>query len=155
MEQLGLTESTTRHYREEGLSVILRRHYDSGTECYSDELVSQLIAERRSQYEQGIIDRTSYQNLRKAAAMLREFRQTGKITLERLPDWGRSELTPQFKSILNEFCSYVMWKGNLAENSISAAKSVAHICGREARLRHDDSGVTERPSGLRYDPAYI
>ncbi len=138
MEQLGLTESTVRHYREEGLSIILKRHYDSGTECYSDDLVSKLIAERRSQYEQGIIGRTSYQNLRKAASMLHEFRQTGKITLERLSDWGRRELTPQFKSVLNEFCVHVTRKGNLAENSISAVKSVAHIF----LLELEDYGVT-------------
>lgn len=138
MEQLGLTESTVRHYREEGLSVLLKRHYDSGIEHYSDELVSQAIEERRLQYEQGVVGRTSYQNLRKAAAILREFRLTGKITLERLPDWGQRELTPQFKSALNNFCMYVTERGKLAETSISAVKSVAHIF----LLELEDHGVT-------------
>lgn len=138
MEQLGLTESTVRHYREEGLSIILKRHYDSGTECYSNELVSQMIEERRLQYEQGVVNRTAYQNLRKAASMLCEFRQTGKITLERLPDWGRRELTPQFKSTLNNFCAHVTKSGNLAETSIGTVKSVAHIF----LLELEDYGVT-------------
>lgn len=92
MEQMGLSESTIRHYTEEGLAVILKKHYDSGTESYSDKLMSQLIEERRLQYEQGEVGRTTYQNLRKAAAMLQEFRLTGKITLERIPNWGRREV---------------------------------------------------------------
>lgn len=78
MEQLGLSENTVRHYTEEGLAVILKKHYDSGTESYSDKLISQLTEERRLQYEQGEVGRTTYQNLRKAAAMLQEFRLTGK-----------------------------------------------------------------------------
>lgn len=127
MEQLGLTESTVRHYREEGLSVLLKRHYDSGIEHYSDELVSQAIGERCLQYEQGLVGRTSYQNLRKAAAMIREFRQTGKITLGRLPDWGQRELAPHFRVTLGKFCAHITERGNLAETSIGAVKSVAHI----------------------------
>ena len=91
MEQLGLSESTVRHYTEEGLAVILKKHYDSGTESYSDKLISQLTEERRLQYVQGKICRTTYQNLRKAAAMLQEFRLTGKITLERIPNWESPE----------------------------------------------------------------
>ena len=45
MEQLGLSENTVRHYTEEGLAVILKKHYDSGTESYSDKLISQLTEE--------------------------------------------------------------------------------------------------------------
>ena len=69
MEQLGLSENTVRHYTEEGLAAILKKHYDSGTESYSDKLISQLTEERRLQYEQGKVGRTTYQNLRKAAVM--------------------------------------------------------------------------------------
>lgn len=137
MGELGLSESTIRHYRDEGLSVILKKHYDSGTECYSDDLVSQVTEEWRIQYEQGIIKRTAYQNLRKAASMLRELHQTGKITLEKLPDWGRRELIPKHKELLNKFSMYAAEKGNLGENSICAVKSVAHIF----LLKLEDHGV--------------
>lgn len=147
MEQLGLSKSTVRHYREEGLSVILKRHYDLGIECCSDELVSQVIEERRLQYEQGTIGRTSYQNLRKAAAMLQELRQTGKITLEKLPDWGRRELTPQYKTILNEFRTHVTTQSNWAENSISAVASVAHIF----LIELEDQGITSIETAAMID----
>ena len=68
MEQLGLSENTVRHYTEEGLAVILKKHYDSGTESYSDKLISQLTDERRLQYEQGEVGRTTYQDLSVAGA---------------------------------------------------------------------------------------
>ena len=137
MEQLGLSESTVRHYTEEGLTIILKKHYDSGTECYSDEIISQLTEKRRLEYEQGTIGRTSYQNLRKAASMLREFHQTGKITLEKVPDWGRRELTPQYKVILNKFRAHLTTQSNWAESSVSTVTSVAHVF----LLRLEDQGI--------------
>lgn len=127
MEQLGLSENTVRHYTEEGLAVILKKHYDSGTESYSDKLISQLTEERRLQYEQGEVGRTTYQNLRKAAAMLQEFRLTGKITLERIPNWGRREVIPQHKAILDKFSAHVTTQSNWAESSASTVTSVARV----------------------------
>ena len=127
MKQLGLSESTVRHYTEEGLAVILKKHYDSGTECYSDKLISQLTEERRLQYEQGVVGRTAYQHLRKAAAMLQEFHQTGKITLDRIPDWGRRRVIPQHKAILDKFRTHVTTQRNWAESSVSTVTSVAHV----------------------------
>ena len=127
MEQLGLSENTVRHYTEEGLAVILKKHYDSGTESYSDKLISQLTEERRLQYEQGEVGRTTYQNLRKAAAMLQEFRLTGKIMLERIPNLGRREVIPQHKAILDKFSAHVTTQSNWAESSVSTVTSVARV----------------------------
>ena len=138
MEQLGLSENTVRHYTEEGLAVILKKHYDSGTESYSDKLISQLTDERRLQYEQGEVGRTTYQNLRKAAAMLQEFRLTGKITLERIPNWGRREVIPQHKAILDKFSAHVTTQSNWAESSVSTVTSVARVF----LLELEDHGVS-------------
>lgn len=147
MEQMGLSESTIRHYTEEGLAVILKKHYDSGTESYSDKLMSQLIEERRLQYEQGMVGRTTYQNLRKAAAMLQEFRLTGKITLERIPNWGRREVIPQHKAILDKFSAYVTTQSNWAESSVSTVTSVAHVF----LLELEDHGVASVETVARMD----
>lgn len=141
MEQLGLSENTVRHYTEEGLAVILKKHYDSGTESYSDKLISQLTDERRLQYEQGEVGRTTYQNLRKAAAMLQEFRLTGKITLERIPNWGRREVIPQHKAILDKFSAHVTTQSNWAESSVSTVTSVARVF----LLELEDHGINKRP----------
>ena len=147
MEQMGLSESTIRHYTEEGLAVILKKHYDSGTENYSDKLMSQLIEERRLQYEQGEVGRTTYQNLRKAAAMLQKFRLTGKITPERIPNWGRREVIPQHKAILDKFSAHVTTQSNWAESSVSTVTSVAHVF----LLELEDHGVASVETVARMD----
>ena len=67
MLELGLTDATVGHYRNEGLAIILNRHYESGTDRFSGEILDQIVAEKRIQYEYGQIGRGSYQNLRKAA----------------------------------------------------------------------------------------
>ena len=147
IKQLGLSESTVRHYTDEGLAVILKKHYDSGTECYSDELISQLTEKRRMEYEQGMIGRTSYQNLRKAVSMLREFRQTGKITREKVPDWGRRELAPQHKMLLNKFRTHLAMQNNWAESSVGTVTSVARVF----LLGLEDEGVASIETAAMVD----
>ena len=71
MVELGLADATVRHYREEGLAVILKRHYEARTDHFSEDLLSRVITEKRTQYEQGETAKASYQNLRKAAHWLR------------------------------------------------------------------------------------
>lgn len=95
--------------------------------CAIHAFFDYVIEERRLQYEQGEVGRTTYQNLRKAAAMLQEFRLTGKITLERIPNWGRREVIPQHKAILDKFSAHVTTQSNWAESSVSTVTSVARV----------------------------
>ena len=81
MLELGLTDATVGHYRNEGLAIILNRHYEVGTEQFSEGILNQVVAEKRIQYEHGQTGRVSYQNLRKAAHWAQEMYQTGHITL--------------------------------------------------------------------------
>ena len=76
MLELGLTDATVGHYRNEGLAIILNRHYESGTDRFSGEILDQIVAEKRIQYEYGQIGRGSYQNLRKAAYWIQEMEVT-------------------------------------------------------------------------------
>jgi hypothetical protein len=87
--ELGLSEKTVNHYTDDGLSIILKRHYNAGTNRYSDEILDQIISERRLQYEQGLISRVPYQNLRKSIYLVREMHLTGGITLCKIPNWGQ------------------------------------------------------------------
>ena len=99
MLELGLTDATVGHYRNEGLAIILNRHYESGTDRFSGEILDQIVAEKRIQYEYGQIGRGSYQNLRKAAYWIQEMHQTGHITLAKVPNWGQRELVEPFNSL--------------------------------------------------------
>lgn len=121
MLELGLTDATVRHYREEGLAVILNRHYEARTEHFSESLLSQIITEKRTQYEQGQTARTSYQNLRKAAHWLREMHLTGNISLGKMPNWGQREPVEPYRTLLDEFC--VDAKHTMAETSLKVARS--------------------------------
>lgn len=116
----GLSDATVGHYSTEGLAVILNRHYEIGTEQYSEEIVSKVVEEKRHQYEQGLVTRISYQNLRKAAYLVKEMRNTGRITLKKLPDWGQREPIPCFSKLLDEFCRSME---GAAKSTVKAARS--------------------------------
>ena len=121
MSELGLSEKTVKHYAEDGLVIILNRHYDAGTDRYSDEILDRIVGERRFQYEQGHISRVPYQNLRKSACWVREMHLTGDITLGKIPNWGERKPVESFQTLLDEFC--VSAKHAMAKTSLKAAKS--------------------------------
>lgn len=123
MLELGLTDATVGHYRKEGLAMILNRHYEVGTEQFSEEILNQVVAEKRTQYEHAQIGRVSYQNLRKAAYWVREMYQTGHITLAKVPNWGQRKPVEPFNSLLSEFCTRTRQSENMAETSLNVARS--------------------------------
>ena len=125
MLELGLTDATVGHYRNEGLAIILNRHYESGTDRFSGEILDQIVAEKRIQYEYGQIGRGSYQNLRKAAYWIQEMHQTGHITLAKVPNWGQRELVEPFNSLLREFCTHTKQSESMAETTRNVARSAA------------------------------
>lgn len=121
MVELGLTDATVRHYQEEGLAVILKRHYEARTEHFCEDLLSQIITEKRTQYEQGQTARASYQNLRKAAHWLREMHLTGNITLGKIPNWGQREPVEPFQTLLEKFS--LSTERNMAKTTLKVARS--------------------------------
>ena len=123
MLELGLSDATVGHYTDEGLAVILNRHYEVGTEQLSEEILNQVVAEKRIQYEHGQTGRTSYQNLRKAVYWLREMHQTNHITLAAVPNWGQREPVAPFNALLLDFC--VEAKPSMATTSLKVAKSAS------------------------------
>ncbi len=121
MSELGLSETTVRHYTNEGLNIILKQHYNAGTNRFSDEILDRIVYEKRVQYEQGQITRTPFQNLRKAAYWIREMHLTGSITQGYIPSWGQRESVEPFKKLLEKFS--VCAKHTMAEASRNVARS--------------------------------
>lgn len=105
MSKLGLSEKTVKNYTGDGLSVILNRHYNAGTDRYSDAIMNQIVGERRFQYEQGKISRSLYQDLRKSAYWVREMYLTGDIMQCKIPNWGQREPIVAFQTLLDDFCA--------------------------------------------------
>ena len=121
MFELGLSEATVRHYTDDGLTIILNRHYDTGTNRFSEEILDQIVYARRSQYEAGQISRVLYQNLRKSAYWVREMHLTGSITQRKIPNWGQREPVEPFQKLLEKFC--VCAEHTMAETSLNVARS--------------------------------
>lgn len=139
-----LAQSTVRHYTNEGLSIVLRKHTERGLETYSEALVSELVADIRLKYEQGKISESIYKNLRKSSFLLSEMHQTGAITLFKLPRWGLREPTPEFAKLLNHFCDNANRTGIIARSTVKAAKSAIRTLffELEARGLQSFDGVT-------------
>ena len=134
----GLSSATLKHYTCEGLAVIVRKHDEVGTELYSDHLVRQMVAAKRSQYEQGATDRGSYQNLRKAAYLMDKMYETGKFVLDYVPAWELREPSAEFGRLVNDFCGYASRNGLLAESTIGSVKSAV----RQFIFALEDAGIT-------------
>lgn len=111
----------SRAVHKGGLVIILDRHYDAGTDRYSDKILDRLVGERRLQYEQGQTTRALYQNLRKSAYWLREMHRTGNITVGRIPNWGQREPVEPFQTLLKEFS--VSAERTMAKTSLKVARS--------------------------------
>lgn len=122
MLELGLTGATVGHYRDEGLSIILRRHKEAGLDRFSETLLEQLVLEKRLQYESGQTARTSWQNLRKAAYWVQEMHKTGSITAKPVPNWGQRELAAPFEELVQRFCIDT-GRNSMTESSLRVAKS--------------------------------
>lgn len=140
----GLTKRTVKHYTAEGMTVILRRHIEQGLAHYSESLASDMVAEMRSKYEQGLTSRVSYQNLRKASFLLAEMHRIGDITLCKVPDWGQREPAPEFAALLSHFCDNANRTGILAGSTIKTARSAIRtfFFELEARGRISFDGIT-------------
>jgi integrase/recombinase XerD len=123
LHKMGLTQNTIRHYTTEGLTVILRKHIRLGLKHYSEPLVSEMVSEIRIRYEQKLTSRVSYQNLRKASALLSEMHQTGRITFSVVSNWGLQEPSPEFSKLLQHFCENANHTGILAKSTVKTAKS--------------------------------
>jgi site-specific recombinase XerD len=140
----GLTKHTVRHYTDEGMSVILRKHTEQGLTHYSEALASDAVAEIRSRYEQGLAARVAYQNLRKASFWLDEMHRTGSITFDKIPAWGLRQPALRFSSLLQHFCDNANRTGILAKSSVKTVRSAIRtfFFALEARGWQSFDGVT-------------
>lgn len=143
----GLTKRTVQHYTAEGMTVILRRHIEQGLVHYSEPLSTEMVAEIRHKYEQGLTSRVSYQNLRKASFLLTKMHQTKGITFNKVPYWGQREPAPEYAALLLHFCNNANRTGILAGSTVKAARSAIRTFFFElegnGRMSFDSITLTE------------
>lgn len=120
---LNYSEKTIMHYTSEGLSVILNAHYKQGLTNISEQLITELVADKRKCYENGTTSRVLYQDLRKAAYLIFELHSTGKIIPRKITNWDFKQLSPKYTQLLNEFCENAKRMGILSASTIKSSRS--------------------------------
>ena len=121
--EAGYTENSIRHYTSEGLTVILRKHYEAGTEIYSEKLTHDIVCAKRSDCENGKTSRQQYQNLRKAAFFITSFVKNGTIDLSRMSPWNLTSLSKNFEKQLASFCNLMLSEHYLKLSSVNTVRS--------------------------------
>jgi site-specific recombinase XerD len=126
------------------MSVILRKHTEQRLTHYSEALASDAVAEIRSRHGQGLAARGAYQNLRKASFLLAEMHRTGRVTFDKIPDWGLRHPALRFSLLLQHFCDNANRTGLLAKSSVKTVRSAirAFFFELEARGWQSFDGVT-------------
>jgi hypothetical protein len=136
LHRMGLTQNTIRHYTTEGLTVILRKHISLRLKHYSELLVSEMVSEIRDKYEQKLTSRVSYQNLRKASALLSEIHQTGRITFSVVSNWGCESRRLNFQSYFGIFVKMPTEQVFLPKALLKLQKLYTQLSLRVGRARH-------------------
>lgn len=146
LPKLGLSAKSIRNYAYDGFDVILRYCIQHGITKYSKDELKNFVAEVRSMYENRQLNRTIYQNARKAAGMIEEYHDTGKLEWHYLPAWGTKELTPLFSRTLDDYCETNRRNRTLADGTIATSKSAIRqflFCVEDMDI-YDFSTITRR-----------
>ena len=126
LRQFGFAKKTMQMYWYYGFSPILKYYGEKSKTTYSEAATQDFIYRLREQYENGSINITKFQCVRKSAAMLNGYFQTGKV------QW--KSMTPWRTKLLGEpFCSYI--KMYEAEK-LSLGRSITTMRGCKPVIKH-------------------
>jgi site-specific recombinase XerD len=123
MGKFNLMPKTVQHYLY-SFDRILREHIKKNVTRYSTELTTRLVNNARNAYKNGKMCRTEYQNVRKVAALMNEFYETGGLVWRQLSPYGLRELPHEFSEPLIQFCENADREGILKASSIALLKSL-------------------------------
>lgn len=115
---LDYSEKTKRHYIYSGFGAILSYFRKNNCREFSKPLLKKLVDDLHNDYVQGKCGRYKYNTVRKTAAWLCEFRETGKISQSKLNAYGFKYVNDKYESLINEYILYSLKMGLLKESSI-------------------------------------
>ena len=142
----NLSEKSIRNYTYDGFDAILRYCTQHEITKYSKAALADFVSNARSAYENRQLCRSVYQNARKAAALLEEYHDTGKLNWHYLPAWDIKVLTPLFSHAVDNYCETNRHNQTLAEGTIATSKSAIRqflFCVEDMGF-HDFSTMTRR-----------
>lgn len=140
-----LSEKSIQNYTRDGFEAILRYCMEHGIAEYSKAALADFTAEVHLAYEKRQMSRSVYQNARKAAALLEEYHDTGRLDWHYLPAWSAKSLTTLFSRTVEDYCETNHRRQTLAEGSIATSKSAI----RQFLFCIENMGVYDFPAMTR------
>jgi len=122
LKKIGYAPKTLVYYDNSGFTKILEAHVFAGTETYSQEICAKVVLDTHEMVNRGI--RHRYQGVRKAVALLEEFRRYGTLTPGTLSPFEHKELTPTFATLLDEYGNDVLFSEKQSEVTVRTGKSI-------------------------------
>lgn len=118
--ELERSEGTKEHYINDGLGKILSYFRRNNCHGFSRPLLDELVEELHNDYARGKTGRYKYCIVRKTAAWLCQFHETGKISQCTLNAYGFKYVSDKYEALISEYISYSLKTGLLKESSIKA-----------------------------------
>lgn len=141
MLNLDYSKKTKRDYIYCGFGTILRYFHLKNCHEFSKSLLDGLVDDLYNDYVYGKCGQYKYRIVRKTAAWLCEFRETGKISRRNLNAYGFKYVNDEYEALICEYILYSQKIGLLKENSI---KVYSELVRRFFR-------ITESRGVLRYE----
>jgi integrase len=122
LRAIGYAPRTLIYYDTSGFIKILEAHLIAGCETYSEKICAKVVLDTYALVNRGL--RHRYQGVRKAAALLDEFRRYGVITPGTLSPFEKTELTPSFTTLLEEYGNDALLSEKQSEVTVRTGKSI-------------------------------
>lgn len=114
------SEKTQSHYIHSGLGAILSFFHHNNCHDFSKQLLDEMVSERYNDFIHGNAGRFKYCIVRKTAAWLCQFHETGKISQCTLNAYGFKYVSDEYEALISEYIAYSKNGGLLKESSIKA-----------------------------------
>lgn len=97
---------------------ILSYFHHNNCHDFSKQLLDEMVSERYNDFIHGNAGRFKYRIVRKTAAWLCQFRETGKINQGKLSAYGFKYVSNEYENLISEYIAHSLKMGLLKESSI-------------------------------------
>ena len=117
VQDLDLGSKAKSNYLYCGFGAILKCFAEKGESMYSQETLDACVKEAQEKFKNGEMGRSAFQNIRKTALWIKEYRNTGMITHHRLSNVEFAYTNPEYEKLLQEYREYMESESCLKEKS--------------------------------------
>ena len=115
--QLELSDKTKTNYIYCGFGTVLNFFTSRGEEFYSPETLALFVKAAKENFVSGIIQKASFQTMRKAAYWIEEYLLTGQVSQRKLSKYNFVYASPEFEKLLLQYQMYMDTENYLKEST--------------------------------------